>query len=330
MNLRGWIGAMMLLGGTACGPMPGYQMPHEEVPPAPRAPPAPAPTLPSDPAGEVDDRVVVRREVVIRREDDEDRYARDERDLRDDRDPADEAGEPADDRDEGELDETDEAPPVPAPRPPRYAPPPNWEPTPDPAKSPAPKPAPERPAAAPEPDRPDAIKIVRLDADSYYLIDPVRRLCFLRHKESMTAVDCAKIPEAGTPDRAQPATPSPAPVRAPEPSRMPEPSPAPATAPTAPPPPTPEAPAPLDEPAPPGQDGGPRAPSPSPDELTRFEGAFIAIYCDRKNRDATLPEARIREQGLTTVRYEAIEAWWAGDENAWYTLTTKASKACPR
>lgn len=321
MNLRGWIGALMLLGGTACGPMPGYQMPHEEVPPAPRAPPAPMPT---SPAGDDEERrVVVRREVEV------ERYGRDERDLRDEGDEGedrDEVGERDDVAPSDEIEDDAPEPAPPAPRPPRYEPPRNWEPSPAPAPktSPAP-PSPEPVKVAPEPDRPDAVKIVRLDADSYYLIDPVRRLCFLRHKESMTAIDCAKIPEAGT-ERAVPAAPrepapppAPEPSRLPEPDRMPEPSPAPAN--------TPAPPDPLDEPA---REGGPRPSSPSPDELTRFEAAFIDIYCDRKNRDDTLPEARIREHGLTTVRYEAIEAWWAGDENAWYALTTKASKACTR
>ncbi len=159
----------MLLGGTACGPMPGYQMPHEETPDeapqAPRGPPAPArierPTrgateVPSIDAPEVDGNWDTPEEV----------------------DQVEEVEEPADE------------PEQPLPKPPRYKPERNWEPEP---RAPEPVRAPE---PEPEPVKTDGIKIVRLDADSYYLIDSVRKLCFLRHKESMTSIDCAKIPEA--------------------------------------------------------------------------------------------------------------------------------------
>lgn len=265
MSLRSWFGAMLLmLGGTACGPMPGYQMPHGEAPPSPRTPPTPSP----------DEEEEEERQELVHRDDE--RYGQEDRDGRE------EPGAGVDDEAPGAEREADAPAPAPepkAPRPPRYAPPKNWdEPKPEtePRKSPTPAPEP----TTPEP--PDAVRIVRLDADSYYLIDPVRRLCFLRHKESMTAIDCTKIPEAGTPGRDR------------------------------------------------ESEGSPRPASPPAEELTRFEAAFTAIYCDRKSGVDTLPETRMREHGLTTARYEAIEAWWAGDENAWYTLTTRAAKACPR
>jgi len=211
-------------------------------------------------------------------------------------------------REEGQVDTAEDVPEQPpAPRPPRYVPPSNWEPPEPDARRTARTPDAE--PAAPEGPNHEGMKIVRLDADSYYLIDPMRKLCFLRHKESMTAIDCAKIPEASE---------QPAPVerpakrvsppeadRKPAPSRLPEPEPS-------------------------KRDEGAKPSSPSPGELLRFESAFIAIYCDRKHRDDTPPETRITEHGLATVRYEAIEAWWAADANAWYTLTTRASKDCSR
>ena len=260
MSMRSWFGVGCLL-LTACGPMPGYQMPQtssDEMRTEPRSPPAPVSSVEPRAAGEIDEAPAP--------DEGDDAY--------DDQAPAEE-----------------EVTPAPrAPKPPRYTPERNWDPPQPPEREPT--------VAPPEPPRTDGIKIVKLDADSYYLIDSLRRLCFLRHKESMTAVDCARIPEAND------TTPTKAPERMPEPKvpeRMPEPSRAPSE-------PTPS--------------------SPSPDEMMRFESAFIDIYCDRKLHDETAPESRIRERGLTTVRYEAIEAWWAGDENAWYALTSKAAKAC--
>jgi|GEM_PF-1673193 len=299
--------AIVMLGATACGPMPGYQMPqHEEVPQEPRSPPAPQPARPTV---SVDDRA---------------RPGAKGRDEGDAPDPGTDDQSTNEEQDDGTWREPEPEPEVEerAPRPPRYTPPRNWD-GPAPARTTRPEPpAPEPVAPEPEPVpvKTDGIKIVRLDADSYYLIDSLRKLCFLRHKESMTALDCAKIPEAGEVTRV-PASPTPA--RSPEPDRMPEPTrqpeqdrmpePGRKTAP---------------EPEPAKREEGPRTTSPTPDEMVRFEGAFIDIYCDRKLRDETAPESRIRERGLSTVRYESIEAWWAADENAWYTLTTRASKSC--
>lgn len=286
--MRGfWLSGLMALGLSACGHIPGYY-PDDEAPRAaaapsgPKSPPAPPPSA-RRPAQDFDE--------------------------------PNEAGESDDETDgEAEADEAepaDEAPPyVPPPRPPRYTPPSTWEPPATPPTAPAPQPvqpAPQPTRVAPPPREADApadgVKTIRLDADTYYLVDARRNLCFLRHKESMTAVDCSRVVDPADP-KASPAPTSPravpapaAPTPPPGPSRV-EPAPAPAT--------------------------------PTPDETTRFEAAFTDIFCDRKARDETAPEARIRARGLSVERYEAIEGWWAGDENAWFALTSKAARSCRR
>ena len=275
----------MALGLSACGHIPGYY-PEDEAPRAsagperPKAPPAPPPGArrPPDEVGEVGEVGEV-----------------------DDTVEADEAG-PVDD-----AEPVDEAPPyVPPPKPPRYTPPSTWEPPAAPARNaPTPPPVQPTPVAPParEADTADGVKTIRLDADTYYLVDARRNLCFLRHKESMTAVDCARVvdpadtrnspaPAPTPPSRVEPVAPAPAPAA---PSRV-EPAPTPAT--------------------------------PTPDETTRFEAAFTDIFCDRKARSETPPEARIRGRGLSVERYEAIEGWWASDENAWFALTSKAARSC--
>lgn len=275
--MRGfWLSGLMALGLSACGHIPGYY-PDDEAPRAaagpgrPKAPPAPPPGArrPADTA------------------------------------EPDEMAEPDEATEPDEAEPIDEAPPyVPPPKPPRYTPPSTWEPPAPAAPAPQPvQPAPQPTRVAPPPreadTQADGVKTIRLDADTYYLVDMRRNLCFLRHKESMTAVDCAKVVDPGAP--------APAPASTPTPSRV---------EPAAPPP----APAPAKvEPA-----------TPTPDETTRFEAAFTDIFCDRKSRDETPPEARIRARGLSVERYEAIEGWWAGDENAWFALTSKAARSCRR
>lgn len=285
----GMVVGLGVLGGAACGPMPGYvpRPEREAANNAPARPPAPAPeedapAIRSNPPAERS----VRRDAQV--EDDPSEL-----------DDTTEASEP-------EQDETPADPPPRPPKPTRSSPPPNWD-APAPAKTqraPAPAPRPEAPREEPAPEpTPSAMKTIRLDADTYYLIDPVRKLCFLRHKESMTALDCAKIPEASELLTTRPARPEPARPQ-PEPAREAPPAPASPNRKT------------------------PAKAAPTPDEMVRFEAAFTDIFCDRKTQDDTAPEDRIKERGLSTDRYEAIESWWAADENAWWTLTTRAAKGC--
>ncbi|PIE66007.1 MAG: hypothetical protein CSA24_01120 [Deltaproteobacteria bacterium] len=187
------------------------------------------------------------------------------------------------------------------------------------------------------------MQIVNLGSpDTYYLIDRERKLCFLHHKTTLTPVDCARLPEARdlvapTPTPTRPRydsyapPPAPAPVPAPAPAPAAAPAPAPAAAPGTPlaPAPTPQPlpapePAPALTPTPPPSTAG----APTPEELTRFEVAYFDIFCDRRDGADTAPRLRIEGQGLTVDRYGEIEAWWASDQKAWWTLTNKARRAC--
>jgi hypothetical protein len=145
--------------------------------------------------------------------------------------------------------------------------------------------------------------VIELDADTSYLIDEARGLCFFRHRGALAPVDCAKItpPSAPREEKAPPASRD----DARSPQRKPT---APAISPEA---------------EPPSGD-------PSPEELVKFEAAFADIYCDRKAQSEAPPEGRIAARGLSVPRYEAIETWWASDEKAWWTLTQRASANCKR
>lgn len=292
----------MATGLVACGHIPGYYPEGETTPEATRArptsPPAPAPS------------------PAARRGADEEGP-----------EEADASYTDEGDGDAGEAAPSDDAPPYepPAKRPPRYSPPPAWDPPEAPAQPAPAEPVRQVPIAPPpaapaeranrtEPAGDEGLKTIRLDADTYYLVDLKRNLCFLRHKESMTAIDCARVAE-----------PSPAPAPAREvrepaaPARQPRPEESRPPVREAVPAPEPTAPTPAPSPA-----------SPSPDEITRFEAAFSDIFCDRKRGDDTTPEDRIAARGLSVQRYEAIEGWWAGDEKAWFALTTKAAGRCKR
>jgi len=283
MKIRGVVGLVLAMAGTACGPMPGYVDPDREAA-TPAAPPAPAPHT----------------------------KITDDRDGPDDEDEREQIAERRD------VEQPDEAEQERPPRPPRYAPPPRYTPptertpryTPpmrEPVQEPPaelPEPLPPVPAAVVKPQ--EKVRKVSIDEDTYYLLDPVRKLCFLRHKDTMTSLDCARIPEArdfaDEPVAPVPLPAAPAEPKLPEParvSRTPEPAPAKSGAPTA-------------------------------DETARFEGAFVDIFCDRKGGDDVSPDQRITDRGLSVERYTALEGWWANDEKAWWTLTDKARKACPQ
>lgn len=291
MTRRMWAGAVLGFGLMACGPMPGYI--SEPSAPTPSAPPAkaesPRVSAPG-PSGEAGSEVVS--------------------------EPLPAPAKPA-------------VPRAPARReaPPAYEPPqtPEYDPAEDQDAPPAPSQPPIfRPSQRiPEPaPSKSGMQTIRLDDDSYYLVDAARGVCFFRHKDVMAPVDCSKIPESGGED-------APAPERARAPTQPPRLSRPPAQPPALPPEPELE---PEAEPEPPTQPTTRPAQAPklqaSPDEMLRFERAYDAIFCDRKRGDTTAPDQRIRAQGLTTARYEAIEGWWADDENAWWTLTERARRAC--
>ena len=248
----------------------------------------------------------------------------------------------------GEKSEVEEAPPV-TPEVDRrlrvragdrdYAPPAAREPAPAapqpevsvevervPMESSAPAAAPVAPAAGPS-----KLQVVPLDrADSYYLIDRERGLCFFIHKESSAKFDCALIPEArDVVAPALPADPGPAPAPAAKPApaapadagaavvrrRYVEPAPADKASP--PPAARPEA------PAPPEAEGAPSA-----DELSRFEDAYVEIACDRRKGSFTPPRDRISAAGLTPQRYSDIEEWLTSDERSWRLLANRAYREC--
>lgn len=293
------VAALVAMSGAACGPMPGYIDPRQQAEEAnndtPPAPPAPAPER-------------AKAEPTDEQTADGDDVATPTPEAANEPAPPGVTYEPAPRRD---------PPPrytPPRHEPPRYTPPARYEPPVPPQR--AEPPARYEPPARTEP-APSQVRKVVLDEDTYYLLDASRRLCFLRHKDTMTLVDCTKIPEAQDFARAPAPEPAPAP-RAPAP-REPDPVPAPparVSRPTEPvePEPSPE----------PTEDG------PSNDETARFEGAFIDIFCDRKSGEEVAPEQRIKDRGLAVDRYEQLETWYAGDEKAWWALTDKARKACPR
>ncbi len=287
MTRRVWAGAVLGFGLMACGPMPGYITEPEA--PTPSAPPAKAesprvPTPgPSDEAGS---------EVVSDPLPTTDRPSVARAPERREAPPPRDAYDPAEDQD---------APPAPS-QPPIFRPSQR---------------IPEPPATK------SGMQTIRLDDDSYYLVDAARGVCFFRHKDVMAPVDCGKIPESGGEDAPAPERTTRAPTQPPRLSRPP------IQPPALPPEPEPAA---EPEPEPPTQPSTrpPQAPKlqASPDEMLRFERAYDAIFCDRKRGDTTPPDQRIRAQGLTTARYEAIEGWWADDENAWWTLTERARRSC--
>jgi len=293
------------LGTSACGHIPGYYPAEDKAPEsaswAPKSPPAPPPVAAARRGADEGDAPEA-----------DEPYDDAARDTQDTQDTQDTAGIDESAADEPESDTS--APPYtpPAPRPPRHTPPPAWEPTREPASRPQPPTSPPARPTTPEPaspERADGVRTIRLDADTYYLVDSARNLCFLRHKESMTAVDCARVAGSSGDSSNPAALPKPA-ARPPEPPPTRE----------------PVRPAEPERPARPA-----RAPtSPTPDETVRFEAAFTDIVCDRKSQDDTSPEDRIRGRGLSIDRYEAIESWWAADENAWFTLTGRAAKGCRR
>lgn len=173
-----------------------------------------------------------------------------------------------------------ERPPAPVYHPPVAAPPPAQ-----------PSPAVATPGATPQ------VRIIELDADSSYVIDDARGLCFFRFKGALSPIDCDKLKLAPTPSAPQP---TPQPVA-----------------------PQPVAPAPV--PAAPAGSG-----AFSPVELRRFQDAFSAIYCDRQAGQKVTAEQRIAEAGLDNNRYNAIEVWMAEDEARWWSATDKARASCPR
>jgi hypothetical protein len=200
-------------------------------------------------------------------------------------------GGPVDEHEGGEVWTT---PPEKRPPPPVYRPP-EPEPqvaTPDPGSRTAPQ-APPQPSGG--------VRVVQLDADSAYIIDEARNLCFFRFREALTAVDCARVAGASQPAPTQPQPPAPNP-----PARV-QPAPEPAPVPVRP------------EPTP----GAFR-----PDEIERFQRAFNQIFCDRVAKSNVAPEQRIREAGLDEARYEAIETWMADDDKRWWDATDKARNSC--
>jgi len=294
-GIGGALGLMLFGALGACGPMPGYVDPDRHVAASPSVPPAPP--APSAPPARM--------------------------------------SEPGDDEDAGDDVDSEEADVVgdpfaidPKPRPtsryeaepkprtaPRYEPPaPRYEPpqrqTPPARYEPPTQPGPYVPPVPASPSTSGGIRKITIDDETYYLLDPARKLCFLRHRETMTAIDCSRIPEAR--DFVSPSEPAPAPAR------LPEPEPAPARAPSR------VIVPPAPEPAPSKGNG------PTPDEIARFEGAFVDIFCDRKGGEDVAPEDRIQDRGLAVARYEELESWWAADEKAWWNLTDKARKACPQ
>lgn len=296
-GLRGIGGALgiVLLGATgACGPMPGYVDPDRQVASAPTPPTPAAPPARLD---EADDDVDDEDGSVV---ESEDLDADERRDL---------APEPPARYEPPARTAPRYEPPAPTYEPPARTNPPRYERAPTPG-APGPYVPPREVPASPS--QAGGIRKITIDDDTYYLLDPARKLCFLRHRETMTSIDCTKIPEARdfvTPTPIEPAR-TPERIPAPEPVRQPS-----RIAPSPEPEPTPE----------PSRSGGP-----SPDEIARFEGAFVDIFCDRKGGEDVAPEDRIRDRGLSVERYEALESWWAADEKAWWNLTDKARKACPQ
>lgn len=181
--------------------------------------------------------------------------------------------------------------------------------------------APPAPAPAVETSRGGLQTIPLGDPKTYYLIDRNRGLCFLFHNDSMTEIDCAKIPEAR--DLVPAAAPAPA---APTPPAPAPPAPAPPAVRRGPGVPTPS----TRNDGPPPARVAPVVPSgsPTPDELVRFEAAYIDIFCDRRGGATTPPKMRIEQQGLSVERYGDIEEWWASDQTAWWSLVNKARSAC--
>ncbi|PKN57940.1 MAG: hypothetical protein CVU56_08545 [Deltaproteobacteria bacterium HGW-Deltaproteobacteria-14] len=280
-----WIGGATLV-FMACGPMPGYMAPSERRAPDKSTRSSVEYTAPDDDESASDDRAGTDDE-------DEGRYAQPG-----DRPRATSTSPPTVLRDRS----TPAMPPAPsesAPTVTREAPP---------VKAPT-------PASATPASSPSKLQVVPLDrADSYYLIDRERGLCFFIHKETSAKVDCAIIPEGR--DVAQP---TPAATPAPKSDegvrrRYVEPEPAPAA-----PPRRVTAPAPTPAPDPNG---------PTADELNRFESAYVEIACDRRQGSFTPPHARIDEAGLSQERYNAIEGWLTSDERAWRLLVNRAYREC--
>ncbi|MFT7581712.1 MAG: hypothetical protein ACI9MR_003390 [Myxococcota bacterium] len=204
-----------------------------------------------------------------------------------------------------------------------------------------------RRAGAAEPASDDDIMVIQLSgADAYYLLDRRRGLCFMHHRDTTTGVDCNRIPEAkgfidGTPDPE--ATPGESSVEyersryqgddgvvrrtAPE-SDTPPVKPGPGSSVTVTPLPAPD-PRRSAQPTPaPAPKEAPEITVPSPQELTRFETAYFAIFCDRRTGGEVAPKTRIEAEGLSIERYTEIEGWWASDQEAWWQLTNKARRAC--
>jgi len=286
-----WIGGATLA-LTACGPMPGYMAPSERH--------QPRETRPG----------VEYKSASDESTSDQPPPTRDDSELA----PEDDSAEPS----------STASPPRTVLRDPRTT-----RDLPSPAMPPAPSAAPEPPArVSPPPDAslaasPSKLQVVPLDrADSYYLIDRERGLCFFIHKESSAKVDCSSIPEGrdvASPAPTPPAAPAVAPpVRDDQGVRRRYLEPAPPAAPV---PParssTTAAPAPAADP-----DG------PTGDELNRFEGAYTDIACDRRQGSFTPPRQRIEASGLTLERYTAIEGWLTSDERAWRLLVTRAYREC--
>lgn len=188
------------------------------------------------------------------------------------------------------------------------------------APAPAADPAEDEPGATPETPRVEVVELGR--ADTYYLIDRERRMCFFIHKETSARVDCASIPEGRDVQPREGDEPPPAIIPAP-------------SAPSAPPAPpsegvtrryvepTPPAPKPAAPQPQPASDDSPTA-----DELARFEAAFGQIACDRRQESLVPPRTRVEAQGLTLARYSAIEAWATADERGWRMLVSRAYREC--
>jgi len=200
------------------------------------------------------------------------------------------------------------------------APAPTVTPTPAPTVAPTPPPtATPEPTASPTGDKLQVVPLGR--ADSYYLIDRTRGLCFFIHKETSAAIDCSTIPEGRDVAAPKPPTTAPAPTPAPTPApartdesvrrRYVEPAPAPTPAPHR------AAPAPAPDPD-----------APTADELNRFETAYVSIACDRRQGSFTPPQRRVEEAGLSQERYSAIESWLTSDERAWRLLVNRAYREC--
>lgn len=280
-----WIGGATLV-FMACGPMPGYMAPSERPVPEKSTRSSVEYTSPKDDDSASDDRAGS--------DDDEGRYA-----------PPDDS---ATTRRKPPTVLRDRSTPTmpPAPR----------EPAPTVTPEAPPVTAPTPASAAPAPSS-SKLQVVPLDrADTYYLIDRERGLCFFIHKETSAKVDCAIIPEGR--DVAQPA---PAVTPAPKSDegvrrRYVEPEPAPTAPPR-------RVTAPAPAPAPASDPNGPTA-----DELNRFESAYVEIACDRRQGSFTPPHARIDEAGLSQERYNAIEGWLTADERAWRLLVNRAYREC--